>query len=119
MPVDKHVIDTNVLLVASAAHVASPFAPDATPVEEAALRQTVLDLADRVRGERQTDGPGLALGYRGRIPEELDGATSLLIKTTASRSSCRNFQQGKLSDLRLNWDAPDSASIDHIRRSLR
>ncbi len=43
MPADKHVIDTNVLLVASAADVASPFAPDATPVEEAGLRRKVLE----------------------------------------------------------------------------
>lgn len=43
MPVDKHVIDTNVLLVASAAHATSPFAPHATPVQEAALRKKVLD----------------------------------------------------------------------------
>jgi hypothetical protein len=43
MPTNRHVIDTNVMLVASAAHETSPFAPDATPVEEAALRQKVLD----------------------------------------------------------------------------
>lgn len=42
MPVDKHVIDTNVLLVASAAHDASPFPADATPVEKAELRSEVL-----------------------------------------------------------------------------
>lgn len=43
MPIDKHVIDTNVLLVASAAHAASPFPEDATPVEKAELRARVLD----------------------------------------------------------------------------
>lgn len=43
MPPDKHVIDTNVLLVASAAHATSPFAPDSTPVEEAELRRKVLE----------------------------------------------------------------------------
>ena len=43
MIIDKHVIDTNVLLVASSAHEASPFAPDATPVEEALLRKKVLN----------------------------------------------------------------------------
>lgn len=36
-------VDTNVLIVASAADEASPFRADATPVEEAALRQQVLD----------------------------------------------------------------------------
>lgn len=43
MPIDKHVIDTNVLLVASAAHDASPFPADATPVEKAELRTEVLN----------------------------------------------------------------------------
>lgn len=43
MPVDKHVIDTNVLLLASAAHEGSPFPANATPVQEAALRDKVLD----------------------------------------------------------------------------
>lgn len=37
------VVDTNVLIVASAADDGSPFRPEATPVQEAALRQTVLD----------------------------------------------------------------------------
>lgn len=43
MNMDKHVIDTNVLLVASAAHEASPFSEDATPIEDRALRKKVLD----------------------------------------------------------------------------
>lgn len=43
MPADKRVIDTNVLLVASAAHGTSPFPEDGTPVEKAELRQRVLD----------------------------------------------------------------------------
>lgn len=42
MPIDKHVIDTNVLLVASAANDASPFPANATPVETAELRKQVL-----------------------------------------------------------------------------
>src|SRR5678815_4329298 len=42
MPPDKHVIDTNVLIVASAAHDASPFPTDTTPVEKAELRSQVL-----------------------------------------------------------------------------
>ena len=37
-------VDTNVLIVASAADDGSPFRPDATPVEDAQLRQLVLDL---------------------------------------------------------------------------
>ena len=40
---DASVVDTNVLIVASAADDGSPFRPDATPVQEADLRQQVLD----------------------------------------------------------------------------
>ena len=36
-------VDTNVLIVASAVDEGSPFRADATPVEEAALRQQVFD----------------------------------------------------------------------------
>lgn len=39
---DSSVVDTNVLIVASAADDGSPFRPDATPVQEAALRREVL-----------------------------------------------------------------------------
>lgn len=40
---EARVVDTNVLIVASAADDASPFQPGATPVQEAKLRQQVLD----------------------------------------------------------------------------
>jgi hypothetical protein len=40
---DGSVVDTNVLIVASAADDGSPFRPGATPVQEAELRQKVLD----------------------------------------------------------------------------
>lgn len=40
---DSSVVDTNVLIVASAADDGSPFQPDATPVQEASLRKEVLD----------------------------------------------------------------------------
>lgn len=38
----QHVIDTNVLIVASSADESSPFQPEATPVEEECLRKLVL-----------------------------------------------------------------------------
>lgn len=40
---ESRVVDTNVLIVASAADDGSPFQPEATPVQESALRQQVLD----------------------------------------------------------------------------
>lgn len=39
---DGSVVDTNVLIVASAAHDGSLFRPDATPIQEAELRREVL-----------------------------------------------------------------------------
>lgn len=41
--VEARVVDTNVLIVASAADDGSPFRPESTPVQETALRQKVLD----------------------------------------------------------------------------
>jgi hypothetical protein len=40
---EARVVDTNVLIVASAADDGSPFQPEATPVQEKALRKQVLD----------------------------------------------------------------------------
>lgn len=40
---ESRVVDTNVLIVASAADDGSPFRPDATPVQEIVLRQEVLN----------------------------------------------------------------------------
>ena len=42
---ETRVIDTNVLIVASAADDGSPFQPEATPVEESELRGTIFRLA--------------------------------------------------------------------------
>ena len=42
-PAVCRVVDTNVLLVASAADAASPFGAESTPIEEAALREKVLE----------------------------------------------------------------------------
>jgi hypothetical protein len=41
--VESRVVDTNVLIVASAADETSPFQPEATPVEEAEFRSQILD----------------------------------------------------------------------------
>ncbi len=42
MPASR-LVDTNVLIVASAADAGSPFRPEGTPVDDAALRQRVFD----------------------------------------------------------------------------
>ncbi|MEA2079179.1 MAG: hypothetical protein U9P00_04850 [Pseudomonadota bacterium] len=50
---EARVVDTNVLIVASAADDGSPFRPDATPVQEAELRQQVLDWLIEFEGDAQ------------------------------------------------------------------
>ena len=49
--VDAVVVDTNVLIVASAADDGSPFQPGATPVQERTLRQMVLDWLRAFEGD--------------------------------------------------------------------
>ncbi len=51
--VESRVVDTNVLIVASAADDGSPFRPDATPVQETALRQKVLDWVQKFEGDSE------------------------------------------------------------------
>lgn len=69
MPIDKHVIDTNVLIVASAANDTSPFPEDATPVETPALRKQVLDwLTDFELSDRK-----IVLDYGWEIVGEYQG----------------------------------------------
>jgi hypothetical protein len=87
MPVDKHVVDTNVLLVASAAHDASPFAPDATPVEDAELRKRVLDwVIDFEQSPRQIvlDYGWTILGeYQNKLTEQ-DYALQIVLQMTST-----------------------------------
>ena len=69
MPIDKHVIDTNVLLVASAAHEASPVPADATPVEKAELRTRVLEWLTKF----ELDDRQIVLDYDWEIVSEYRG----------------------------------------------
>lgn len=48
---EARVVDTNVLIVASAADDGSPFRPESTPVEESRLRQQVLDWLQRFEAD--------------------------------------------------------------------
>lgn len=48
---EARVVDTNVLIVASAADDGSPFRPESTPVQEAALRDKVLDWLQRFEAD--------------------------------------------------------------------
>jgi hypothetical protein len=112
MPADKHVIDTNVLLVASAAHATSPFAPDATPVEEAALRQTVLDwLIAFETSDRQ-----MVLDWEWVFVDEYRGVgrrDKLTDQDYGMQVVLHKFSTGQTFGFTLKWDAPGSASIPH------
>lgn len=109
---DKHVIDTNVLLVASAAHSTSPFAPEATPVQEAALRQKVLSwLMEFEASERQ-----VVLDWTWVIMNEYKGVgrrDQLTDQDYGLQVVLQKFSTGQLFGFTLNWDAPASAQIDH------
>jgi hypothetical protein len=87
MRVDKHVIDTNVLLVASAADTTSPFAPEATPVEDPALRKRVLDwLITFESSERQIvlDYGWAILGeYQNKLTEQ-DYALQIVLQMSST-----------------------------------
>lgn len=50
---EARVVDTNVLIVASSADESSPFQPDATPIQEHALRQKVLDWLEAFENDPQ------------------------------------------------------------------
>jgi hypothetical protein len=112
MPADKHVIDTNVLLVASAAHATSPFAPDATPVEEPALRQKVLDwLITFESSDRQ-----LVLDYHWIIVDEYKGLNrrdKLTDQDYGLEVVLQKFYTGQTFGFVLYWVVPGSAVIAH------
>jgi len=63
----SRVVDTNVLIVASAADDGSPFRPEATPVQEEQLRQRVLDWLVTFEADA---GRHVILDYNWRICSE-------------------------------------------------
>lgn len=82
---EARVVDTNVLIVASAADEASPFRPDATPVEEAELRQQVLDWLTEFETDAQRhavlDWDWLIFGeYQNKLTEQDYGFLALMAK---------------------------------------
>jgi len=127
MPVDKHVIDSNVLLVASAAHASSPFEPDATPVQEAMLRQTVLDwLIAFEAGDRQ-----IVLDYdwiivneykginrRDKLTEQDYGLLLVLQLTSTDRVSWFKIELEADGRTRLGDAALDPVITDQADRKL-
>lgn len=82
---EARVVDTNVLIIASAADVASPFCADATPVQEAALRQLVLDWLKEFEADTERhavlDWNWLICGeYQNKLTEQDYGFLALMAK---------------------------------------
>ena len=84
-PVHSRVVDTNVLLVASAADSASPFGAEATPIEEADLRQQVLDWLHAFESDPQRQlvldyGWDICSEYQNKLSEQDYGWLALMAK---------------------------------------
>lgn len=112
MPIDKHVIDTNVLLVASAAHDASPFPEDATPVEKAQLRKQVLDwVMDFDQSQRR-----IVLDYGWEIAGEYRGDNrrdKLTEQDYGMQLVLQLWSTGRFCGFLLEHNADGSARIAH------
>lgn len=82
---EGRVVDTNVLIVASAADGASPFRWNATPVEEADLRERVLDWLQKFEGNSEFHlvidfGSLIFREYRRKLTEQDYGLQVILNK---------------------------------------
>lgn len=82
---ESRVVDTNVLIVASAADDGSPFRPEATPVQELALRQQVLDWLEAF--EKDTDRHAvldydwtICAEYQNKLTEQDYGWLAMMLK---------------------------------------
>jgi len=110
MIASKHVVDTNVLLVASAAHETSPFAEDATPVADRALRTKVLDwLIAFEASEAQ-----IVLDWGWVIVDEYKGVTrrdKLTEQDYGLQVVLQKFSTGQLFGFEIEWNEPESAAI--------
>lgn len=106
--IDKHVIDTNVLLVASSAHESSPFAPDATPIEEKVLRNKVLTwLVDFEQSDRQ-----IVYDWGWKIPGEYQN--KLTEQDYGMRVFLHKLDTGRATGVLVNYDADGHAIIDNL-----
>jgi len=84
------VVDTNVLIVASAADDSSPFRPDSTPVEDAALRTRVLKWLmafeeDSQRHAVLDNGWKICKEYKNKLTDQDYGWMALMVKIDRSQ----------------------------------
>ncbi len=111
MAADKHVIDTNVLLIASSAHETSPFAPQATPVEEARFRKKVLNwLIEFEQSDRQ-----IVLDWNWIIVDEYKGVNrrdKLTEQDYGLQVVLNKYSTGDFFGFLLDCDANGNAIIE-------
>ena len=112
MPIDKHVIDTNVLIVASAAHGTSPFAEDATPVDRAELRSAVLAWLIQFEQSQRC----IVLDYKWEIVGEYRGDNRrdrLTEQDYGMQLVLQLWSTGRFCGFLLEYRADGSAHIGH------
>ncbi|WP_447781225.1 hypothetical protein [Stenotrophomonas riyadhensis] len=116
MNIDKHVIDTNVLLVASAAHEASPFSEGATPIEDRALREIVFDwLVSFHVSEKK-----IVLDWEWIIVDEYRGVSrreKLTEQDYGLLVVLEKFSKGHFFGFQLAWDELGSAAVSDANLS--
>lgn len=117
MSANKHVIDTNVLLLASAAHEASPFDAEGTPVNDEWLRRKVLEWLIAF----EMGGNLIVLDWGWRIVAEYKGEQRRLKLTDQDyglQVVLNKFSTGQFCGVSLEWDTPYSARINHSELSI-
>lgn len=116
MNIDKHVIDTNVLLVASAAHETSPFSEDATPIEDRQLRKKVLDWLILFHASQNK----IVLDWEWVIVNEYKGVNrreKLTEQDYGLLVVLEKFSKDQIFGFKLAWDEHGSASVSDANLS--
>lgn len=115
---DKHLIDTNVLIVASAADCGSPLSDDCTPVDEGELRLKVLSWLQEFHGSDRK----VILDFEWRIISEYKGEnrrTPLTDQDYGLQVILHKHSTGQTEPVMLAWDENRNAVIpDHTLHGL-
>lgn len=109
----KHVIDTNVLLLASAAHPSSPLHGDVTPVDDPECRKKVLYWLEAF----ELSDEKIVLDWEWKIVNEYKGENrrhKLTDQDYGLQVVLHKFSNNEFHGVTLEWDEPDSARI-HVQ----
>jgi len=111
---EARVVDTNVLIVASAADLTSPFGPDDTPVDDPALRQQVLEWLNAFELDEQRHavldwGWAIFGEYKNKLTDQDYGVLALMAKRDRNEVVWVNVELDAHGDAVL--DAALSAAV--------